>query len=266
MKNVLNTLRVIEEVAARQPVGVSELARVLEMPKTSVQRALQTLRTAGWLAPTDDETTTRWALTSRALHVGQQAMRELSLRDAAIPVMRELRRRTEETIHLMVPEGRNVVLIERLDTPKLIRITLPLGSSAPIHASSNGKAVLASSRPDVVEDLIAEGLPRYTDSTIVDPGSLREELEMIRKRGFATNTGEWRADIAAVAAAIMGDNGRPVGSLSISTPADRMPPEMRLPYGELVRDAAREISVALGHVAPADLAGHTPFAPYDGSA
>ncbi|MDX6434302.1 MAG: IclR family transcriptional regulator, acetate operon repressor, partial [Streptosporangiaceae bacterium] len=51
MQNVLNTLRVLEEVAARQPVGVAELARATDIPKSSVQRALRTLQTAGWIRP-----------------------------------------------------------------------------------------------------------------------------------------------------------------------------------------------------------------------
>jgi IclR family acetate operon transcriptional repressor len=104
MRNVLNTLRVLEEVATRQPVGVGELARVLDMPKSSVQRALHTLNSAGWIRPATGEIT-RWAATTKALDVGRHASGGLGLRDAAMPVMEDLRRRTEETIHLTVPEG-----------------------------------------------------------------------------------------------------------------------------------------------------------------
>ena len=250
MQNVVNALRVLEEVAVRQPVGVSAVVRALDLPKSSVQRALHTLHKAGWTRPVERELT-RWALTTKALHVGRHAAGELSLRDAAIPVMEELRRRTEETIHLMVPEGDKVVLIERLETPKPVRIVIPLGGSAPIHASSNGKAVLASSDPDEVERLLAEGLPCYTDTTIVDREPLLAELAETKARGYATNNGEWRSDIAAVAAAVIGDGGRPIASLSISTPINRMPDELRPEYGALVRDAARRVGLALGHVAPA---------------
>lgn len=246
MRSVLNALRVLEEVAVRQPVGVGELARVLELPKSSVQRSLRTLHTAGWIRPVGSELT-RWALTTRALHVGRHAAGELSLRDAAIPVMEDLRLETEETIHLMVPEGDKVVLIERLETPKPVRIIIPLGGGAPIHASSNGKAVLASSPPDEVERLLAEGLPRYTDTTIVDTDKLRRELAETRRRGYATNVGEWRSDIAAVAAAILDGGGRPIASMSISTPVNRMPVKLRPRYGAMVSDAARRVSEALGY-------------------
>lgn len=244
MQNVANALRVLEEVAARQPVGVSELARTLGLPKSSVQRALRTLAGAGWLRPEGSEIT-RWVLTSKALHVGRHAASDLNLRDAAMPVLEELRRKTEETIHLMVPEGDKTVLIERLETPKPVRIIIPLGGASPIHASANGKAVLAASEPAETERVISDGLTRYTDTTIVDPDELRAELAAIRERGYATNAAEWRDDIAAVAAAIPGSGDRPVASLSISTPVNRMPHEMRPEYGALVTDAARRISGVL---------------------
>lgn len=246
MQSVVNALQVLEEVGRRGPVGVSELARELDLPKSSVQRALRALHGAGWIRPAGGELT-RWLLTSKALHVGYRSTGELSLREAAMPVMELLRRRTEETIHLMVPEGKQVVLIERLETPKPVRIVIPLGGGAPIHASANGKAILANSPRAEVERLFAGGLPRYTDTTIVDLDALRAELAATRARGYATNTAEWRSDIAAVAAAILGAGRHPVGSLSISTPVNRMPAEVVPEYGRLVRDAVRRIAAVLGH-------------------
>ncbi|MGH3345254.1 MAG: IclR family transcriptional regulator [Carbonactinosporaceae bacterium] len=250
MQNVVNALRVLEEVATRQPVGVSELARLLRLPKSSVQRSLRTLHAAGWIRPVGSELT-RWAPTTKALHVGRHAASELSLRDAAVPVMEELRRRTEETVHLMVPEGDTMVLIERLETPKPVRIIIPLGGSAPIHASSNGKAVLANSPTGEIERALAGALPRYTDTTIVRHDELLAELSAIRTRGYAVNSGEWRSDIAAVAAAILGAEGQPIASLSISTPINRMPEDAKPAYGRLVHDAAGRIRSALGFAGPA---------------
>jgi IclR family acetate operon transcriptional repressor len=235
MQNVINALRVLEEVAARQPAGVGELARELGLPKSTVQRSLRTLHEAGWIRPAGGEVT-RWQVTSKALQVARRT--ELGLRDAAMPVMEELRERTGETIHLMVPEGDAVVLIGRLETDKPLRIVLPLGIRLPLHASANGKAVLAHlGRPP------AE-LPSYTETTITDPEALRAELAAVHARGYADNRGEWRSDIAAVAAAVLGSVG-PIASLSISTPASRMPDELRAEYGKLVTRAARTLTEAL---------------------
>lgn len=250
LQSVINALRVLEGVAARQPIGVSELARELGLPKSSVQRALQTLHTAGWLHQAGTELT-RWALTTKALHVAHHVGGDLSLRDVAVPVMEELRQETGETIHLEVREGKHAVLIERLETPKPIRIVLPLGVGAPMHGSANGKAILAHCPPEEIEQILAEGLPRYTDATIVDADALRAELADICRRGYATNIGEWRTDVAAVAAAILDSDGHAIASMSISTPIDRMPDTECPRYGALVCAAAGRVSTTLGHVARA---------------
>ncbi len=163
--------------------------------------------------------------------MGRHAAADLSLRDVAVPVMEDLRRRIDETIHLAIPDGDKVVLIERLETSRPVRIVLPLGTSLPLHASANGKAVLAAGSAAMVEQLLAGGLPRYTDTTITDPGELLAELEEIRERGYSTNGGEWRSDVSAVAAAVVDDTGQPVASISINVPTSRMTDENRSAYG-----------------------------------
>jgi IclR family acetate operon transcriptional repressor len=244
MQNVLNTLRVLEEVAARQPAGVAEVARATGIPKSSVQRALRTLQTAGWIRPAGGGIT-RWTVTTKALRVGHAA-EDLSLRDVAVPVMEDLRRRIDETIHLAIPEGDKMVLIERLETSKPVRIVLALGTSLPLHASAHGKAVLAAGPASMVERQLADGLTRHTDTTITDPGELLAELEEIRERGYSTNGGEWRSDVSAVAAAVMDDTGQPVASISINVPTSRTADESRSAYGALVREAAMAVGAALG--------------------
>jgi IclR family acetate operon transcriptional repressor len=251
MQNVLNALRVLEEVAARQPVGVGELARVLGMPKSSVQRALRTLGEAGWIRPAGGEIT-RWVVTTKALDVGRHASGDLGLRNAAMPLMEELRRRTDETIHLTVPEENRMVLIERLETSKPVRTSMSLGHSLPLHASANGKAVLANSPAEVVDRVLADGLERYTDTTITDPERLLADLERIRSQGYATNGGEWRDDVGSVAAAVLTGTGRPVGSLSVNIPMTRLTEESTLFFGEVVSKAAATLSERLGYVPGAE--------------
>lgn len=249
MQNVLNTLRVLEELAVRQPVGVGDLARAMELPKSTVQRALGTLHTAGWIKQTG-AAPTRWTLTTKALLIGRQATGELDLRDVAVPVMEELRRTVDETVHLAVAEGERVVLVERLETTQPVRIVLPLGQHLSGHASANGKAILAARSPEAVERHLAQGLTRFTDTTIDDPAALRAELESVRTRGYAINQGEWRDDVSAVAAPVLGPDGSPVASVSINVPTSRCDRDRLVALGEHVRAAAGKISTALGYEAP----------------
>ncbi|MGP4020910.1 IclR family transcriptional regulator [Saccharopolyspora sp. 5N708] len=249
MRNVLNTLRVLEEVATRQPIGVGELARALDMPKSSVQRALLTLNTAGWIRPASGEVR-RWVMTTKALAVGGRASGDLGLRDAATPIMEDLRQRTEETIHLTVPEEDKVVLIERLETSNPLRISMALGHALPLHASANGKAVLANSGPDVLKRLLADELPRYTDDTITDPNQMLAELARIRECGFAVNHGEWRSDVGSVAAAVLEGPEKPIASLSVNIPMSRLTKESEAVFGLAVGEAARNLGARLGYETP----------------
>jgi DNA-binding IclR family transcriptional regulator len=249
MRTVLSAFRVLEEVAYAQPAGVGELSRKLRMPKSTVQRALQTLWTAGWICP-DGTEVTRWVLTTRALHIGQRAIADLSVRDAALPIMHELRRETGETAHLMVLQGNRAVLIERVETEHPIRAVIPLGSAVPLHGSSNGKAMLAYRAREDVRAIVGDQLERYTDKTIVDWDEFLAELARVRDRGYATNVGEWRTDITAVASPIFDHEGRTGASLSISAPRSRMPQRVRAAYGPLVTEAAQRVSATLGYRRP----------------
>lgn len=249
MRTVLTAFRVLEEVAFAQPAGVGDLSRRLGMPKTTVQRALQTLWTAGWICPSGAETTS-WVLTTRALHIGQRAVADLGVRDAALPIMRELRRETGETAHLMVLEGDRAVLIEKIETEHPIRAVITLGSGVPLHGSSNGKAMLAYRPVEEVRTIVGDHLDRYTNKTIVDWQEFLAELTRVRERGYATNVGEWRTDISAVASPIFDHEGRAKASLSISAPASRMTDDLRPTYGALVTEAAQRVSAMLGYRRP----------------
>ncbi|MFE3187711.1 IclR family transcriptional regulator [Nocardia sp. NPDC059240] len=245
MRNVLNTLRVLEEVAARQPIGVGELARVLDLPKSTVQRALVTLDEAGWIRPAAGEVT-RWVITTKALAVGGSAGGDLGLRGTALPVLEDLRRLTGETIHLTIPENGKMVLIERLETDKPVRTSMALGHALPLHASANGKAVLAHTPLETLRHLLLDDLPRYTDTTITDPQTLCAELDLVRTQGFAVNRGEWRSDVGAVAAVVLSPDGRPIASLSVNLPIGRLTPETEPEFGAAVNAAAKTLSARLG--------------------
>jgi IclR family acetate operon transcriptional repressor len=245
VRSVMTALRVLDEVAAREPVGVSELARVLEIPKSSVQRTLRTLHAAGWIQPIGVEMT-RWGLTTHMLRITQRAAGGLNLRDVAMPVMERLRAATQETVHLAVSEQDEAIVIERLDSPQPVRTFIPLGMAAPIYASANGKVILATWPEEDLAALIQRGLTVHTSTTITDEGELRAQLDEIRRRGYAVNNEEWRTGVSAVAAAITADDGSAIAGLSISTPTQRLSPKLQEHYGALLKDAVRQISGALG--------------------
>ena len=245
MNSVKTALRVLEAVAAHQPAGLSDLTRRLGLPKSTVQRCLATLHEAGWIRPGGHELT-RWVLTGRAFSVGSQVANTRNLREVALPALSDLQAYTLETIHLMVPDGVEMVLIERLDSAYELRTFKPLGSRAPLHATSNGKSVLAYLPPEEVEDYLSACLKPVTSQTLTDPGALRGQLAEIRTRGWAVNEGELHDGVTSIGAAIVAD-GRPVASLSISAPSSRLTPDKYEDHGRRAAAAAQQIATRLRH-------------------
>ncbi|MGW4125983.1 IclR family transcriptional regulator [Nocardia sp. NPDC004711] len=244
MNSVLTTLRVFEEVAVHQPIGLTGLAQRLEIPKSTVQRCLKTLAQAGWTRPADDGSG-RWVITGKAFSLGSAVALGQHLREVALPVLGRLQEQTGETIHLTVPDGDEMLLIERLDSAHHLRAFLPLGTRLPFHAAANGKSYLATLDTAKIDSLLAPHLNPVTAQTITDIPSLLDELEIIRQRGYAVSTGELNDGISAVAVAVQSRTGSTSGCFSISGPSSRLTPERYEEYGSLALAAKREIERVL---------------------
>lgn len=242
--SVVSAIRVLEAVGERQPIGLSELARAVRLPKSTVQRTLLTLAEVGWCRSDD---ASRWQLTYRAFAVGNQARDAGELRMRALPVLHELQLATGETIHLAAPDGRELVLVERLDTAHRLRAFLPLGHRIPLNASATGQAYLAACTDAVVDAYLTGGpLEPSTRWTVTNPVQLRARLAEIRARGWSVNPQGLSEGIAAVGAGVLGPGGRPVGALSVSGPTVRMTDDVFDTYGRAAADAAARISRELG--------------------
>lgn len=241
MESVKTALQVLELVADAGEVGVSELARRASEPKTTIQRNLQTLYEAGWIRPVENGARRKWKLSAKLVVLAARVEAFPHLRHLALPVMDELRNQTQETIHLMLREGSQVVLVERLDSPQALRTVRPLGSRAPLHVAANGKAILAR-LPEAERDRYLEGpLKAWTPQTLTDPKMLAKQLSDIRSQGYAFSDGELDVNVRAVSASICPQGGGPIASLSISCPSTRLPNDCVGRYGALVKEAARQI-------------------------
>ncbi|MCK5892457.1 MAG: IclR family transcriptional regulator [Aeromicrobium sp.] len=242
--SVVSAFRVLEGVARLQPVGLSELAREVELPKSTVQRCLLTLQEVGW-AESSSSAPTRWSMTLRALSVtGGMGARE-SLRDVAVPVMHELQLSTTETIHLVAPDGDELVLLERLDTAHSLRAFLPLGERIPLHASATGLAFLSACDAGRIDRYLDGPLVPRTPDSLTDPDRIRDELAHIRERGWSVNVGGLSSGISSLGAPVLDHTGSPVAAVSISGPSSRIEPSRFDDLGAQVAQAAARITQRL---------------------
>lgn len=244
MRSVRTTFQILDAVAENQPIGLSELARRLDLPKSTVQRSLATLADLGWIRA-DGRELTRWTLGERARTLSEKIDDEGRVREAALSILGRLNSDTLETIHLAVLESRTVRLIERVDSKHPLRLVKPIGSRSPLHASSNGKSMLAHLPEAEIEAYLSTGLTSVTSHTITDAEVLRAELKAIREQGYAVADEELTEGTISVAACIRSaEAARPVASISISGPSVRMRAH-RDDYGQKVAQAAVEVEANL---------------------
>lgn len=245
MRPIETALNILEVLGRLQPAGVSELARELDLPKSTVQRALRALGEAGWIETVSDEKGA-WSLSLRAgLAVGPSDFATRHLRAAAIPVMEELRRRTSESVYLAVRDGFRMALVERLDGINPVTHAWPLWRPGPMHPSSLGRAMLATLPEDELDAYLAAPLQKVTALTVTDPQALRLELAQVRQRGFATAYRTNWPNENGVGAAIRNSRGEPFAAISVSAPVERVDEAACEAMGDLLADAARRISLGL---------------------
>ncbi|MHA7663865.1 IclR family transcriptional regulator [Mycolicibacterium sp. HS_4_1] len=243
MNSVLTALRVFEEVATAQPVGLSELTRRLGIPKATVQRNLKTLAEAGWIRPTSDGG--RWEITGLAYRLGSAVATRDNLREAALPELAALQSITGETVHLAVPDGDELVLVERLDSSHQLRAFLPLGTRLPLHAAATGKAYLATLDDARIAEYLAGAPAKVTANTITDPEWLWEEVRATRQRGYAVTVEGLHDGISAVAVAVRGRDGLARACFSISGPSARMTADRLIEYAAVALNAQAAIERSL---------------------
>lgn len=232
MSATTTALKVLEHVARHQPVGVSDISRALSVPKSTVQRALVDLAAEGWLEQ-EPEGTRRWVQTVKMLGIARHDGNR-GLRRRAFPAMRALSARFDENVHLSVRSGANIFIIEKLESSKSVRPFDPVGIATPLHTTSTGKAILAWSPQDDIDEFLSKSLNSFPEQMQMDPESLRKEIGEIRKNGFSLNRGEWRPEIRSAAAPLFDAHGRASAAIAVAVPSHRITADELINLGKAV--------------------------------
>ena len=175
------------------------------------------------------------------------------IRATARPALVDLAEASRETVHLAALDADEVINIEQISGPHLVRDTNWVGRRTPLHCVANGKALLAWRPAAEIARVLARPLARFTERTIIDPAALRAELAVVREYGYAQALGEAEVGLNAVAAPVRDGSGQVVAAVSVSGPAYRVAAD-RIAELALVRDlgyaqALGEAEVGLNAVA-----------------
>lgn len=234
----------------RHPVrSAAELSELLDMPRSTTYRYLQTLRSSGLIEEDDDARGFR--LGARVLQLARVARAGLGLSEASLPTMREVAARTGEAVLLTRRSRSSVVCVELVESSQPgVRLSWERGHALPVHAGASAKVLLAFSTPAEIDVVLAAArLPRYTARTIINPKLLRKQLEEIRAQGYAITDGEVDEGVRGIAAPIFSPHGPIAAGLSVAGPAYRLD-DARLPAVlRAVREGAEAITRRLAELA-----------------
>ena len=244
---LLRAMAVLNFLADQAPetLGVSAIARALDLPKAVAHRILKEFVIGRFLS--FDETSKQYSLGARALTLGLAALRTLDIPEAARPYMEQLVEETGETSTLSMRQGWTRLYIDQVVSPREVRMTVSLGTQHALHAGSSSKSILAALPAEEVEDYLSHTeLALITPSTIVNRNELLNDLREIQTRGYAISMGERQVAAGSVAAVIRDSVGNVWGSISLCGPRDRFDKEACLRLGEMVARTASAISRDVG--------------------
>lgn len=226
--------------------GIRELARELDMSKSTVFRIVQTLENNGFLKK--NPVTYRYSIGIELFSLSSAIAHQFDLLDTALPVMHEIVHKCDETVFLhLYKKSDHVVPVYKVECSHRVRYNLELGMMYDIYLTAIGKAVLAHLDEDGINRVLSKKLKRYTEKTITDPTLIREELARIRAQGFAFSYGEQFPDVASVASPILERDGSVLGGISLAIPDPRYDPNKYDLYTSLIRRGAMDISRAISN-------------------
>lgn len=230
LNSVVRKVQAIIEALAfsPKPLGLSDLSRRSGIAKPTAYRLCHELLDWGVVEQVD----TKFRLGARLYELGNHVPTRRRLRDAALPFMEDLLVATNQTIHLAVLDGRQVLYVDRINASRSDRAPSALVGRMPVHCTATGKCLLAFSDAEVVRECLSDPLEAKTAFTVTLPRLLLEQLARARKDGFAVEREEVFLGYASVAAPVIGRDGALAAALSITSGTshfdlDRLLPPLR---------------------------------------
>lgn len=224
----------------RRPLGISEIAESVALPKATVYRILNSLKGERAVMNRGGE----YELGPVCLMLADAYRSQTGFAEAARPHLRALRDETKETVHLFAYERGEFYYLDKLESPYQVRMHSRIGAKASLFRLSAGKALLARLSSTEIKEL-QEPVP----------DEVADEFFEILSKGFAVDNEQNERGLRCVGAAVFDRNGRPLGAVSVSAPVYRFPLELVESYGHLVKRAAEAIEESAGFIFPVGAGG-----------
>lgn len=244
IESVAKALTLLLMFRNQRSVRAADAARELGVARSTAHRLLAMLQHYG-LAH-QDEVSRAYGPGKALVEIGLSAVRALDVRGFARPYLEALRDEVNETAHLMVLEGGDIVIVETIEADRTVRASTRVGFTSPAHLNASGKALLADLPSETFRRLYPrEKLEGGTERAIRTRSELEQALEEIKQKGFATAFGEIEDDLSGVSAVVRDEHGHTRGAVTISAPVNRMSAKQTAIIARAVKRTAEQVGERL---------------------
>lgn len=242
---VLKVFAILQALGERNETGISELSMRLAMPKATIYRFLQTMKTLGYVRQEADSE--RYGLTMRMYELGTKALQYPDLVEIAKVHMQRLSDSTGETVHLGMLIDSEIIYVHKVDSKHMLGMYSRVGRRAPLHCTAIGKVLLAWEPPSRRDHLLQGcDFKRFREKTITTRADFDTELARTLAQGFGQDREEFDEHIRCVAIPIFDRLNQVIAGLSVSFPTFRFDTAREPALVDMLRDASRDISRQLG--------------------
>lgn len=246
IQSVSKAIRLLDALGAgNRASGVSELARLVGIDKSSASRMLHTLEQSRYVE--QDPVTQRYSLGLALGVLGYKALRRMNLRGAARPLLEKLVEATGECAHLAILADQRAFYVDQVQPKFGVGVDAPIGTLAPLYCTALGKALLAFQPSRNMDELIRDmKFDPFTRRTINNPEVLRNHLLQVRAQFVALDDEEFSVGVRCMAAPVFRYDNLVCGAIGISGPSPRVTDARISEWEPVLRGLARDLSTRLG--------------------
>lgn len=242
---VLKVFAILQSLGDRNETGISELSMRLGMPKATVYRFLQTMKSLGYVRQEVDSE--RYGLTMKMFELGTKALQYPDLVELAKPHMQQMADATGETVHMGMLIDSEIIYVHKVDSRHMLGMYSRVGRRAPLHCTAIGKVLLAwENEAQRTRILAGCDFKRYRDKTITLLPDYMAELDRTREQGYGQDREEFDDHIRCVGVPIFDRHNQAIAGISVSTPTFRFDEARENEVVAMLQTASRAISKQLG--------------------
>jgi DNA-binding IclR family transcriptional regulator len=243
VQSVDRALTILEILARSGECGVTEIAAALAVHKSTAFRLVTTLEQHGLVEQVEGRG--KYRLGVGLLRLAGATSARLDVVQEARPLCKQLAASSGETVNLATLSGNSALYLDQVAGSSALQSHNWVGQHIPLHATSNGKVLMAWLSDAELSDLLGR-LPAFTGQTITSKAALRKQLVQVREDGYAVAADELEIGLTAIAAPVRNAHGDVICSMSLSGPTFRLSDERVTDVTPLLLEAAEELSHRLG--------------------